>query len=130
MPKLLSISTVEVFANVKWQKTGVYCSGGEEIVVSYRSGSWTVSPDVRNVDGNGNSHFRAKAGYTMPGEPQGCLIGRIGNQTFYLGNNGKTPAGLAGELELCTNDDLDGRYGQGFKDNSGSINVELELEMV
>ncbi len=130
MPKLFSISTVEVFANVKWQKTGVYCSEGEKIVVSYRSGRWNVSPAVRNVDGNGCSYHKAKEGYTMPGKPEGCLIGRIGNEIFYLGNNGVTPENLAGELELCVNDDLDGRYGEGFKDNSGSIIVELELEMV
>jgi len=130
MAKIRSISTVEVPANVKWQKTGVYSSENEKIVVTYKSGKWSVSPSVRNVDGNGSSSYTAKQGYTMPGKPEGSLIGRIGGKTFYLGNNGETPAGSSGELELCTNDDLDGRYGKGFKDNSGSITVELTLEMV
>ncbi len=130
MSAIISSSTVEVAANVKWQKTGVYSSENEKIVVIYRSGKWSVSPSVRNVDGNGSSGYIAKKGYTMPGKPEGSLIGRIGSNTFYLGNRGETPAGVAGELELCVNDDLDGKYGKGFQDNSGSISVELELEMV
>jgi len=130
MSKIRSISTVEVNAGVKWQRTGVYSSENEKIVVIYRSGKWSVSPKVRNVDGNGSSSYMAKTGYAMPGKPEGSLIGRIGDKTFYLGNKGETPAGAAGELELCANDDLDGKYGKGFRDNSGSISVELELELV
>lgn len=128
-PKITSV-TFEVPADVKWKKTGMSVSECEKIVVTYQSGTWNISPAVRNVDGNGNSNYIAKAGYTMEGKPEGSLIGRIGGQTFYLGNNGETPASCAGELELCTNDDLDGKYGEGFHDNSGSITVELSLEMV
>lgn len=117
----------EVYADKKWQKTGITVTEQEQAEVTYVSGSWNISPAVRNCDSDGNSRYIAKEGYTMPGKAEGGMIGRIGSSVFWIGKKGETPKGLKGELELCANDDLDGRYGKGFTDNSGSIVVKIDL---
>ena len=68
-----------------------------------------------------------KPGYLCLGAPEGSLVGRIGQNVFPLGSDSKTPEGMEGELELCINDDIDGRYGAGLKDNTGIIEFELTL---
>lgn len=125
--KILSDVTYQVHADRKWQKTGIKVTKLEKAVITYRDGSWNISPAVRGCGANGTGVYIAKPGYTMPGKPEGGLIGRIGSDVFWIGSRGETPAGLQGELELCVNDDLDGRYGAGFQDNSGSITVEIAL---
>lgn len=124
---LLSDVTFEVFANKLWQNTGVKVTRGEKAVITHQSGTWNISPSVRGCGANGSNGYIAKPGYTMPGRPEGGLIGRVGNDVFWVGSKGETPDGVQGEVELCANDDLDGRYGAGFKDNGGSLIVEIGL---
>ena len=117
---------VRVSAAKKWQGTDMWVTASESLRVIYLSGKWMVSPTMGFSDANG-INVVAKPGYTYPGESEGKLIGGIGKHMFVLGNVGETPKGLEGELELCVNDDIDGRYGAGFVDNLGSIIVEIEL---
>ncbi len=124
--KLLASQTIEIFANQPWQRTGLTLTKAEKIKIEYQSGWWFISPTVNNCDGNGAGPL-GKPGYTMVGVREGSLIGRVGEQVFYVGNNGETPEGTEGELELCPNDDLEGRYGAGLRDNSGSLTVKLTL---
>lgn len=81
------------------------------------------------VDGRGNPVYIAKSGYTLPGASEGALIGRVGSAgtPFLIGDLAQIPAGQQGELQLCINDDLDGRYGVGLKDNQGALTVRVEF---
>jgi hypothetical protein len=47
-----------------------------------------------------------------------------------VGNQVQLPRGQQGELQLCINDDLDGRYGAGLSDNLGSLSVEVRFGVV
>ncbi len=129
MPALLMVAPTTVQANIKWQKTGVNLTASQTVNITYLSGLWTANPNDNNgqlYNANGNPTFiPAKPGYTMPGQNEGALIGKIGNTVFLVGMGVTTPSGLSGELELCINDDLNGIYGPGFKDNKGSIVVQI-----
>lgn len=95
---------------------------------------WTVeaNPATGMVSAAGNPRFIAKPGYTLPDQPEGALIGRIGNSgvPFLVGNQAQLPRGQQGELQLCINDDLDGRFGAGLSDNLGSLSVEVRFGTV
>ena len=118
-------------ANVKWQKTGIRINQSTVAHITYESGLWTANPEDNGgqlYNAAGNPRFiEAKPGYTMPGQNEGALIGRIGDHVFLVGMGTTTPAGLSGELDLCINDDLNGIYGAGFTDNEGSINVQISV---
>lgn len=116
---------VEVQAAKPWQATGVRIGTGEKAVIEYQSGTWRISPAIPACDANGSSIYTAKNGYAMPGKPEGGLLGRIGDKVFWVGKRGETPSGVAGELQLCTNDDLESKYGEGLKDNSGKLKVKI-----
>lgn len=131
MPGMLIVSPTTVQANVKWQNTGVIVQQGTPVNVSYQSGLWTANPNDNGgqlYDASGNPYFiPAKEGYTMPGQNEGSLIGKIGNTVFYIGMGTSVPTNLQGELQLCINDDLNGIYGVGFADNIGNITVKITV---
>lgn len=122
----LTKSKVIITARDQWQKTGMRATPLETIAVKRVSGSWCINPQVGTCDGNGTGII-AKEGYALAGAREGQLLGRIGSNVFALGNQGETKAGLEGELELCANDDVKGRYGAGYGDNYGELEVELSL---
>ena len=76
-------------------------------------------------------HTPAQSGYTMPGQNEGALIGKVGDTVFLIGRNVTIPSTLSGTLELCINDDLDGQYGYGagFSDNQGAIEISVEIKV-
>jgi hypothetical protein len=129
MPALLSVLPVTIQANIKWQNTGVMIAAGSNKKVQYASGLWTANPEdnggaLYNAAGN-PTFIPAKSGYTMPGQNEGALIGRIGSTVFLVGMGVTIPSNLSGPLELCINDDLNGQYGAGFTDNIGAITVTI-----
>ncbi|MDD2967493.1 MAG: hypothetical protein PHN64_08475 [Desulfovibrionaceae bacterium] len=119
--------TVEVQAGRAWQNTGACIGAGEKAIIEYQSGTWSISPAIPNCGASGSSSHIAKNGYAMPNKPEGGLIGRIGGTVFWAGKYGETPLGIVGELQLCPNDDLQGVYGAGLKDNSGSVKVKITV---
>lgn len=123
----LKTATVQVQANQPWQGTGVQINGPSPRLVRYLSGRWFASPVGGMVDGNGSAGLIAKPGYTLPGANEGALIGRIGSTgaPFLIGDLAPIPPGQQGELQLCINDDLDGRYGVGLADNQGALTVQV-----
>lgn len=124
--------TVQVQANQAWQGTGVQVNGQSWQLAVCSGGQWTANPATGMVGAAGNPGLIAKPGYTLPGQPEGALIGRIGNSgaPFLVGNQAQLPRGQQGELQLCINDDLDGRYGAGLRDNLGSLAVEVRFGSV
>lgn len=123
---ILYPATVTVQANQPWQPTGVTVTGQQQTAIVCTGGSWTANPADGNCGANGNSSYTAKSGYTMPGQPEGALIGQIGtNAPFLVGASVNAPTGQSGMLSLCINDDLNGEYGAGLTDNSGALTVTV-----
>ncbi|RFD29160.1 dehydrogenase [Pseudomonas sp. GL93] len=124
--------TVQVQANQAWQGTGVQVNGHSWQMAVCTGGQWTANPGTGMVGAAGHPGLTAKPGYTLPGQPEGALIGRIGTSgaPFLVGNQAQLPRGQQGELQLCINDDLAGRYGAGLSDNQGSLSVEVRFGAV
>jgi Common central domain of tyrosinase len=115
-------------AKVVWQDTGVDAQSGTPLSVQYLSGQWMCSPGAGWTNGTGTSRFIAKPGYAMPGVNEGALVGKIGpnGAPFLIGNQNAAPTGQSGRLYLSINDDVPPRYGDGFKDNQGSLNIAIQ----
>ena len=58
-------------------------------------GTW-----LADADGNG---VAAESGALVVGAPLGALVGRVGDQPFFLGRDGQVPEGPEGSLELAIN---------------------------
>ncbi|MBJ2215139.1 MULTISPECIES: GMC oxidoreductase [Pseudomonas] len=124
--------TVQVQARAPWQGTGVQINGQSWQLAVCTGGQWTANPGTGMVGAAGHPGLTAKPGYTLPGQAEGALIGRIGTSgaPFLVGNQAQLPRGQQGELQLCINDDLAGRYGAGLSDNQGSLSVEVRFGSV
>ncbi|MBC9931028.1 hypothetical protein [Chitinophaga qingshengii] len=131
MPALFVVSPVTTQANIAWQNTGVVLNSNNKATIKYASGLWTANPQDNGgqlYNANGNPTFiAAKKGYTMPGQNEGALIGKVGNTVFLVGMGASVPPNLSGEIQLCINDDLNGLYGAGLTDNIGSIVVTIDV---
>ncbi|WP_260963261.1 GMC oxidoreductase [Pseudomonas citri] len=125
----LKAVTMQVQANQPWQGTGVQINAVVPRLVRYVSGRWYASPQGGWVDGNGGSRHIDYDSYTLPGAAEGALIGRVGDggTPFLVGDLGQIPSGQQGELQLCINDDLTGRYGAGLSDNQGALTIRVEF---
>ncbi|MGX4727481.1 GMC family oxidoreductase [Pseudomonas corrugata] len=128
----LKAAAAVVVADKGWQGTGVQIDGVVPRRARWILGFWNASPDSGWVDGKGNPNYTAKSGYTLPGAAEGALIGRVGDSgtPFLIGDLAQIPAGQSGELQLCINDDLMGRYGAGLSDNQGALTVGVEFGTV
>ena len=118
-------------AKKSWQRTGITMNPETKATITYVDGTWTANPNdnggqLYNAAGN-PTYINAKPGYTMENKNEGSLIGRVGQQVFFIGMGATTPPGLSGELELCINDDLNGIYGAGLTDNKGSVHVQISV---
>lgn len=117
--------TAVIQANEAWQDTGLQVTGTQNTQIAFLSGSWVFNPGYPACGPVGNASLIAKPYYTLPGKPEGALIGRIGDQVFLVGPQYNVPAGWKGSLQLCINDDLTARYGVGLADNTGSLTVKI-----
>lgn len=132
MKALLNVIPVTCQADIRWQNTGILIQAGVTTSLRYAKGSWTANPNTNGGELYGPSGvpqgISAPDGYTMPGQNEGALIGKVGDTIFLIGEGMTIPTNLSGHLELCINDDLDAKYGSGLTDNIGSI--ELALDMI
>ncbi|AKJ03996.1 Hypothetical protein AA314_05622 [Archangium gephyra] len=126
---ILYPATVTVQSNQVWQATGVTVTGQQLTAIICTSGSWTANPATGMCGANGNPGYTARPGYTLPGAPEGALIGKIGdNAPFLVGTSQNVMPGQSGMLSLCINDDLNGQYGAGLGDNVGSLVVTITTQ--
>jgi hypothetical protein len=111
--------TLELKAQTPWLDTGLVLQNGQEIMFS---SSGSINIDSRTAvfqDGEANLTWNKKK--TMPTQPTGALIARVGEDgaPFYVGNN-RAPMKMsrAGRLFIGINDFV-------FTDNTGSFSVTI-----
>jgi hypothetical protein len=130
-PKGASAEIVVVHAEQAWQLTDIILKKNHVINWKVREDdNWsfntTMFPDGHNADG---IPVPALESYALPGENIGMLLGRTGEDMILsMGLSGSAPV-LPGEegnyLYLSMNDDLIGKFGEGFKDNNDEIMVTI-----
>jgi len=131
---------VQVSARTKWMHTGVMISkppaggrGNRFEIYDRHTTQWTAHPTQGHYYAAGDPKvLSVRPGYAMPGAREGALIGRIGDNggPIFIGDRGNIDATFVfweGELQLIINDDLDGRFGQGFNDNDGSVDIVINI---
>ncbi len=119
----------EVFANRRWQNTGVELQPGDKILIEYVSGKWTGwegTQPMHDANGPGDNYVCAnvipasQCIEPVPDYQTRALVGRVGSQILKVGNRLSTTVTSAGNLELRMNDGDDG-----LDDNAGSIIVRI-----
>ena len=128
-----------VDATKGWQATGVQVPHDWQVTIKYLSGYWSFNSAEPQCDANGNASLSAKNGYPLPGAPEGALIGCLGNplnlndqddHIFLVGGEVIELNTAEGEVELylIINDDVRQEYGLGLEDNSGTIQVDIQVD--
>ena len=130
-PKGASAEIVVVHADRAWQLTDIILKKNHIInwKVSeddYWSFNTTMFPDGHSADG---IPVPALESYALPGEHIGMLLGKTDEySTLSMGLSGSavvSPGEEGSYLYLTMNDDLIGKFGEGFKDNYGEIRVTI-----
>ncbi len=130
-PKRISAEVVVVHANEAWQMTDIILKENHTLKWhveedDYWSFNTEMFPEGHNADG---IPVPALESYALPGEDIGMLLGKTDEDRIM-------PMGLSGSdlvrpteggsyLYLTMNDDLIGKFGEGFKDNNGEILVTI-----
>jgi small nuclear ribonucleoprotein (snRNP)-like protein len=112
--------TLSVYANRQWTDTGMQVRAGE-ILRFIPSGEVAWGPGRRDGPaGEVNSPYNQNR--PIPDRPGAALIGRIGNDTFYIGEGSTSfRARTSGRLYLGVNDDQ-------VQDNSGYFQVTVQRD--
>ena len=117
IPRGLRERQVNVTAREAWTDTGIDVRAGEQIFFEAR-GETRWGPNRRDgAAGERNSPFNPNR--PLPDRPAAALIGRIGNDLFFIGSEpGPFRVRTTGRLHLGINDDV-------FEDNTGAIRVTV-----
>ena len=130
-PKEASAEIVVVKANEAWQLTDIILKKNHVVKWEVREDDYwsfntTMFPDGHNADG---IPVPALESYALPGENIGMLLGKTDEySTLAMGLSGSAVVSPEEEgcyLYLTMNDDLIGKFGEGFKDNYGEIRVTI-----
>lgn len=108
---------VSVAAATSWSDTGIELRAGQTIYID-ASGQVRWGRDRRDGPaGEKNSPFNQAR--PLPNRPGGALIGRVGNDIFFIGaEQGPFRVRNSGRLQLGVNDEY-------LEDNSGSFRVTV-----
>jgi len=130
-PKGVSAEIVVVHADQAWQQTDIILKKNH--IINWKvseNDNWSFNtamfPDGHNADG---IPVPALESYALPGGNIGMLLGKTDeNMILSMGLSGSAPV-LPGEegnyLYLTMNDDLIGKFGEGFRDNNDEIAVMI-----
>jgi len=130
-PQEASAEIVNVKANEAWQLTDIILKKDHEIKWEVRENDYwsfntTMFPDGHNADG---IPVPALESYALPGENIGMLLGKTDEySSLSMGMSGSAAVSFGEDgcyLYLTINDDLIGKFGEGYKDNDGSIQVSI-----
>ena len=130
-PKGASAEIVVVHADQAWQQTDIILKKNH--IINWKvseDDNWSFNiamfPDGHNADG---IPVPALESYALPGGNIGMLLGKTDEDMILsMGLSGSAPV-LPGEegnyLYLTMNDDLIGKFGEGFRDNNDEIAVTI-----
>ena len=130
-PKEASAEIVVVHADQAWQLTDIILKKNHIITWKVREDDYwsfntTMFPDGHNADG---IPVPALESYVLPGGNIGMLLGKTDEEMILSMGLSGSAAVLPGEegnyLYLSINDDLIGKFGEGFKDNNDEIAVTI-----
>lgn len=131
VPKSIFAEVFVVHANTAWQLTNIILRGNSTLTWDvkgddYWSFNIALFPEGHNAEG---IPVPALESYAFPGENIGMLLGKIGDgRIVSMGLSGSLnirPDEGGEYLYLTINDDLIGKYGEGYMDNAGDILVTL-----
>lgn len=110
---------IELPANQGWSNTGIRFQARQVFQIAYLSGQ-VRDGNAAVADASGSGYVCGHAGCCepLPEVPRDALIGRIGEEVFYVGNGGAFAAAESGPLYLRINDCDEGLY-----DNQGSLRL-------
>lgn len=120
--------SIRVNADQSWQDTGIVLQEREVAHLQCGREVWRYNSQRSLCDASGCRSLVAKEGYTLPGDYEGAMVARVGDTVFPVHMGADTPIQATGPLQLCINDDLDGRYGRGLQDNTGYITVNITVQ--
>lgn len=83
-----------------WVDTGVERAGESTVVVRGEGLVRFPTRWMADADGNGET---AGVGALVPAAPLGALVGRVGDDVFFLGSEGVVPPGAPGRIHLAVN---------------------------
>src|SRR3972149_1921087 len=130
-PEGILAEVVVVHANEAWQRTDIILKKNHTIKWhvkddDYWSFNTAMFPEGHNADG---IPVPALESYALPEEDIGMLLGKTGEgRIIPMGLSGSDyirPEEEGNYLYLTMNDDLIGKFGEGFKDNNGEILVTI-----
>jgi hypothetical protein len=113
----------EIESNQGWQDTGVELMQGGSFHIEYVSGTWTYWPGtIVPLDANGDNYICSAAFCCepLPHGRKGALIGKIGEDVFFVGNGGTLTANASGNLFLRIND-----CDTALVENVGSVKMRI-----
>ncbi len=130
-PKSASAEIVVVHADQAWQLTDIILKENHVINWKVREDDYwsfntTMFPDGHNADG---IPVPALESYALPGENIGMLLGKTSeDMVLSMGLSGSANVLLGDDgnyLYLSINDDLIGKFGEGFRDNNDELMVTI-----
>ena len=111
-------TAVSVSAQQPWVDTGVDLKAGEALTISAK-GTWSFERGGKPYGPDGCDFELTNT--TLNSAKVAALIGRVGNQMFFVGSAYRGTSPAAGRLYLQINDDP-----KALTDNSGTLNVEVK----
>ncbi len=130
-PKGVSAEIVVVHADQAWQLTDIILKKNHVIKWEVREDDYwsfntTMFPDGHDADG---IPVPALESYALPGENIGMLLGKTEEgRILPMGLSGSVvvlPGDEGSYFYLSMNDDLIGKFGEGFRDNNDEIMVTI-----
>jgi hypothetical protein len=95
--------TVDIHANQGLQAVGINIRAGQSVTLSYLDGQWSDASDAPLFGPQGDASREAGSDAYLPGHPIACLVGKVGDSVFSLGNGDTIPDNLEGQLLLGFN---------------------------
>jgi hypothetical protein len=122
-PYLASKGTLlDISASEGWKQTSLTLQAGDTVTITQVDGWWSILPDGRHLDANGDPTIALQAGNPAPERPIGSLIARLGGKTILpVRRSAILTADAEGTLELAINDNTPA-------DNQGHIMIQLMVK--
>ena len=93
---------VKVDAAQRWNDTGIDLFPDSFVAIIYKGGFCQINDSERLLDAMGYRYKKSEPDYMMADFPPGCLIGRVGDNVFHVGQ-GKVVHHQNGRLYLAVN---------------------------